>query len=80
MGEESSVKLYRTLFFLCAYKDTDISLCDISSVDSGYSIKKHNSDRTNRHVRFFRTFALDELEEKSLEASLHQTQIRSLLS
>lgn len=29
---------------------------------------------------FFRTFALDELEEKSLDASLHQTQIRSLLS
>ena len=29
---------------------------------------------------FFRTFALEELEEKSLDASLHQTQIRSLLS
>ena len=28
----------------------------------------------------FRTFARDELEEKSLDASLRQTQIRSLLS
>lgn len=46
----------------------------------GHSIKKRHSDRTTRPVRFFRTFALDELEESSLDTSLHQTQIRSLLS